>query len=135
MAPLRLSFSRDVRAARLISAACLAVGVAALVWVLAGDPSADGNGTAGVVAAWCAAGFFGLFGAFGLLSLRRSSHASLTIDSTGITTTTGRGTIVLSWPELSAVDLWVDVRRAPPPHLVEPKGCAPRSASRSGSLR
>ena len=121
MEPLELSFTSDVRAARWICFGCLVVGLVALAWVVLGDPTADGNGDAGVVAAWIGAAFFGGFGALGLWGLRGAGRSSLRIDTTGITSTTGRGTVLVSWGELAAVDLWVSVRSAIRNDVIDPK--------------
>ena len=121
MEPLELSFTSDVRAARWICFGCLVVGLVALAWVVLGDPTANGNGHAGVVAAWIGAAFFGGFGALGLWGLRGAGRSSLRIDTTGITSTTGRGTVLVSWGELAAVDLWVSVRSAIRNDVVDPK--------------
>jgi hypothetical protein len=120
--PLELSFTTDVRAARWICLGCLVVGLVALAWLTTGDPTAGGNGTAGLVAAWTGVGLFGGFGLLGLWGLRGAGRASLRIDSTGIASTTGRGTVMISWAELAAVDLWVRVRSAIRTGVVDPKG-------------
>ena len=121
MEPLELSFAPDVRAARWICLGCLVVGLVALAWVVLGDPAANGNGDAGPVAAWIGFAFFGGFGALGLWGLRGAGRSSLRVDTTGITSSTGRGTVLVSWGELSVVDLWVSVRTAIRNDVVDPR--------------
>jgi hypothetical protein len=120
--PLELSFTSDVRAARWICAGCLVVGLVSLAWLAVGGPAANGNGSGGVVAAWIGVGFFGGIGLLGLWGLRGAGRSSLRIDSTGIASSTGRGTVLVSWAELAAVDVWVKVRSAIRTSVVDPKG-------------
>lgn len=121
MEPLDLSFTPDVRAARIIALGSLVFGLITLAWVVLGDPTAEGNGTAGLVAGWIGGLFFAGFGALCLLSLRGASRAGLRIDATGITTTTGRGSALVTWSELAAVDVWCSVRTAMRNDVVDPK--------------
>lgn len=119
--PLELSFAPDVRAARMIALGSLVLGLIALGWVVLGDPTGGGNGTIGLVGGWIGALFFAGFGALCLLSLRGASHAGLRIDATGITSTTGRGSVLVTWSELAAVDVWCSVRTAMQNDIVDPR--------------
>jgi hypothetical protein len=121
LAPLELSFASDVRLVRRIGLGMLVLGLVALGWTVFGDPTAGGNGTAGLVAGWVGAGFFGGLGALVLWSLRAAGGSALRIDATGITSTTGRGSVLVSWSELAAVDVWVSVRTGMRNDIVDPK--------------
>ena len=119
--PLQLSFASDVRLVRRIGLGLLVFGLVALGWTLLGDPTGGGNGTSGLVAGWVGALFFGGLGALVLWSLRAAGDAALRIDATGITSTTGRGTVLVTWSELAAVDVLVSVRTGLRNEIVDPK--------------
>jgi hypothetical protein len=124
--PLELSFASDVRLARRVAAGCLAVGLMAVVWAVLGDPTKGQDDRAGLIAVWVCAALFGGFGAFALWGLRTAGSAALRIDATGITSTTGRGSVLVTWPELAAVDVWVSVRTALRNEIVDPKALRTR---------
>ena len=126
MAPLELSFASDVRLVRRIGLGMLVVGLIALGWTLFGDPTAGGNGSAGLVAGWVGAVFFGGLGALCLWSLRSAGDSALRIDTTGIASTTGRGTVLVTWSELAAVDVYVSVRTGVRNDIVDPKALRTR---------
>ncbi|MCD9200124.1 hypothetical protein [Aeromicrobium wangtongii] len=108
--PLELSFAPQVRVARWIGLGSLGLGVLFVYLTLTGYASGSGSGTTGLVVGLVVAAIFGGFGAVVLWTLRGASAAGLRIDGTGITSTTGRGTVLVTWGELAAVDVWCWVR-------------------------
>ncbi|MET1038346.1 MAG: hypothetical protein ABW075_08735 [Aeromicrobium sp.] len=126
MPPLELSFASDVRFVRRIGLGMLLLGLVALGWTLLGDPTSGGNGSSGLVAGWVGAIVAGGLGAVCLWSLRNAGSSALRIDATGITSTTGRGTVLVTWEELAAVDVWVSVRTGLRNHVIDPRALRTR---------
>jgi hypothetical protein len=118
---LELSFAADIRLARRIGLGMLVFGLFALGSTLFGDLPDGPDRKNALIAGWIGAVFFGGLGALVLWSLRSAGASALRIDATGITSTTGRGTVLVTWSELAAVDVWVSVRTGMRNDIIDPK--------------
>lgn len=120
MEPVEISFARDVRLARWTCFGAIVVGAVVLWGIVVRDPPPESDG--GTTGPWIVVVLLCGFGALGLWAFRHAGHSALRIDATGITSTTGRGSVLITWSELAAVDVWVKIRRAPAAAVIGPRG-------------